>query len=197
MATINIFGASGHAKVVADIIKASGDMVGEVFDDSPEDKIIDGRKVYSPREKDVEGPIIIAIGSNKIRRLLAERYEIDYAKALHPNTSISSSVEIGNGSVVMAGVVIEADTLIGKHCIINTSSSINHECRLGDFVHISPNATLCGGVEVGEGSWIGAGAVVIQGIRIGKNCIVGAGAVVIRDVADGTMVVGNPARRIR
>ena len=197
MATINIFGASGHAKVIADIIKASGDMVGEVFDDSPEDKIIDGRKVYSPREKDVEGPIIIAIGSNKIRRLLAERYEIDYAKAFHPNTSISSSVEIGNGSVVMAGVVIEADTLIGKHCIINTSSSINHECRLGDFVHISPNATLCGGVEVGEGSWIGAGAVVIQGIRIGKNCIVGAGAVVIRDVPDGTMVVGNPARRIR
>ena len=197
MATINIFGASGHAKVIADIIKASGDTVGEVFDDSPEDKIIDGRKVYSPKEKDVEGPMIIAIGSNKIRRLLAERYEIDYAKAFHPNTSISSSVEIGNGSVVMAGVVIEADTLIGKHCIINTSSSINHECRLGDFVHISPNATLCGGVEVGEGSWIGAGAVVIQGIRIGKNCIVGAGAVVIRDVPDGTMVVGNPARRIR
>ena len=197
MATINIFGASGHAKVIADIIKASGDTVGEVFDDSPEDKIIDGRKVYSPKEKDVEGPMIIAIGSNKIRRLLAERYEVDYAKALHPNTSISSSVEIGNGSVVMAGVVIEPDTLIGKHCIINTSSSINHECRVGDFVHISPNATLCGGVEVGEGSWIGAGAVVIQGIRIGKNCIVGAGAVVIRDVADGTMVVGNPARRIR
>ena len=197
MATINIFGASGHAKVIADIIKASGDTVGEVFDDSPEDKIIDGRKVYSPKEKDVEGPMIIAIGSNKIRRLLAERYEVDYAKALHPNTSISSSVEIGNGSVVMAGVVIEADTLIGKHCIINTSSSINHECRVGDFVHISPNATLCGGVEVGEGSWVGAGAVVIQGIRIGKNCMVGAGAVVIRDVPDGTMVVGNPGRRIR
>ena len=196
MATINIFGASGHAKVIADIIKASGDMVGEVFDDSPEDKIIDGRKVYSPREKDVEGPIIIAIGSNKIRRLLAERYEIDYAKALHPNTSISSSVEIGNGSVVMAGVVIEADTLIGKHCIINTSSSINHECRIGDFVHISPNATLCGGVEVGEGSWVGAGAVIIQGIRIGKNCMVGAGAVVIRDVPDDAKVVGNPAKSI-
>ena len=197
MATINIFGASGHAKVIADIIRASGDMVGEVFDDLPEDKIIDGRKVYSPKEKDVEGPMIIAIGSNKIRRLLAERYEVDYAQTLHPNTSISSSVEIGEGSVVMAGVVIEADTLIGKHCIINTSSSINHECRIGDFVHISPNATLCGGVEVGEGSWIGAGAIVIQGIKIGKNCMVGAGAVVIRDVPDGTMVVGNPARRIR
>ena len=196
MATINIFGASGHAKVIADIIKASGDMVGEVFDDSPEDKIIDSRKVYSPKENDVEGPMIIAIGSNKIRRLLAERYEVDYAKALHPNTSISSSVEIGNGSVVMAGVVIEADTLIGKHCIINTSSSINHECKIGDFVHISPNATLCGSVEVGDGSWIGAGAVVIQGIKIGKNCMIGAGAVVIRDVPDGTTVAGNPAKRI-
>ena len=96
----------------------------------------------------------------------------------------------------MAGVAIEADTLIGKHCIINTFSSINHECRIGDFVHISPNATLCGGVEVGEGSWIGAGAVVIQGIKIGKNCMIGAGAVVIRDVPDGTTVAGNPAKRI-
>ncbi len=87
--------------------------------------------------------------------------------------------------------------LVGKHCIINSNASVDHDCILEDFVHISPNATLCGGVFVGKCSHIGAGAVIIPGKRIGKNAIVGAGAVVISDIPDNAVAVGNPARVIR
>ncbi len=93
--------------------------------------------------------------------------------------------------------MINVDTKIGKHCIINTAASIDHECVLEDFVHISPNATLSGGVYVGEGTHIGSGAVIVPNIKIGKWATIGAGAVIIRDVPDYATVVGNPGRIIK
>lgn len=62
----------------------------------------------------------------------------------------------------MAGVTINSEVQIGKHCIINTNASIDHECFIADYVHISPNAALAGNVEVGEGTHIGIGACIIQ-----------------------------------
>lgn len=196
MAIINIFGASGHAKVIADIISAQGDKVGSVYDDAPEGKSIADKPVCRPDHGLSDNPVIIAIGSNRIRKMISEKYPVGFAMACHPAAVISNSAVIGEGTVVMARAVIEADVRIGRHCIINTGATINHECRLDDFVHVSPGATLCGNVSVGECSWIGAGATVIPGIRIGSNCIIGAGAVVIRDVPDGAKVAGNPARML-
>jgi len=196
MAIINLFGASGHAKVIMDIIKAQGNEVGCLYDDNPHCTEIHGRPVYMTSGIEVAGPMIISIGANHIRRLIAERYPLEYAKAVHPKAVVSQSAEIGDGTVVMQGAIIQSDTRAGRHCIINTATSVDHECQIDDFVHISPHATLCGNVYVGEGSWIGAGAIVIPGIKIGRWCIIGAGAVVIEDIPDGTTAVGNPAKTI-
>jgi sugar O-acyltransferase (sialic acid O-acetyltransferase NeuD family) len=97
----------------------------------------------------------------------------------------------------MQGAVIQSCVSIGKHCIINTTASVDHDCLLEDYVHISPNATLCGAVSVGEGSQVGAGAVVIPGIKIGKWSLVAAGAVVMKNVPDNVLVLGNPARVVK
>jgi sugar O-acyltransferase (sialic acid O-acetyltransferase NeuD family) len=94
----------------------------------------------------------------------------------------------------MQGAIIQADAVVGKHCIVNTGASVDHECVLEDFVHISPHATLCGNVSVGEGAWIGAGATIIPGVKIGAWAVVGAGAVVVRDVEPHTVVAGVPAK---
>lgn len=192
METINLFGASGHAKVIKDIIEASGNRIGYLYDDYPRSSKIHGSPVVKPSEIPVKGPMIISIGSNSVRKAIANRYHINYTKAIHPASIISQSVMIGMGTVVMQGSIIQSDVRIGNHCIINTGASIDHECKIGDFVHISPHATLCGNVSVGEGSWIGAGAIIIPGIRIGKWSVIGAGAVVISDIPDNVVAVGNP-----
>lgn len=188
---MRLYGASGHAKVIVDIIRSFGDDVDLLYDDNDRIDFLCYIPVSAPI--DVQGPLIISIGNNRTRKMLADRYaSVPFGRAVSPHAVVSESVEVGDGSVIMPGVVIEADTRIGKHCIINTSASINHECVIGDFVHISPNAALCGNVHVGEGSWIGAGATVIQGVRIGKWCTVGCGSVVLRDIPDGVVAYGNP-----
>lgn len=194
MATINLFGASGHAKVIMDIINAQRDEVGVLYDDAPHCAEIHGKLVRKASDVMVEGPLIISIGSNRVRKLISERYPLQYAPAVHPKAQISESAVIGEGTVVMQGAIVQADAQIGRHCIINTGASVDHECRIGDFVHISPHATLCGNVHVGEGSWIGAGSTVIPGIKIGCWCTIGAGSVVVRDIPDGVTAYGNPCK---
>lgn len=196
MEAINLFGASGHAKVIKDIIEAQGDEVAKLYDDSPHCKTIHGCPVFKASDVKVEGPMIISIGSNKIRQIISHRYTVNYAKAIHPTAIISRSVILGEGSVVMQGAIIQADTRIGEHCIINSGASIDHECEISSYVHISPHATLCGNVHIGEGSWIGAAATLIPGIKIGKWCTIGAGSTVIRNVPDNSIVVGSPAKEI-
>lgn len=97
----------------------------------------------------------------------------------------------------MPNSVINADSVIGEHCIINTASIVEHDNYIEDFVHISPNSTLTGGVRVGSGSQIGASATVIPQKSIGKKTIVGAGATVVSDIRDNEVVVGTPAKPIR
>ena len=79
-------------------------------------------------------------------------------------------------------------------CIRDRNSSVDHDCRLGDFVHIAPGSILCGNVSVGSNTLIGAGSTIIPNIKIGENVTVGAGSIVLSDIPDGMTVFGNPAK---
>jgi len=196
-----LFGASGHAKVIIDSLKASGKKISGLFDDNPEVKELLGYNVFGPFDpiRLGEEELIISVGLNHIRKRIVEKLpdEIRYGNAIHPSAIISDHASFGEGTVVMQGAVIQSSVSIGKHCIINTTASVDHDCLLEDYVHISPNATLCGAVSVGEGSQVGAGAVVIPEIKIGKWSLVAAGAVVMKNVPDNVLVLGNPARVVK
>lgn len=195
---IYLYGAGGHAKVVADILESRGVTLGGFFDDQKGKKIWDYPEfVYPGPFVYAEDKMIISIGNNLLRKKIAGSIYVQYHSAIHPGSIVSLHSFIGAGSVVMGGTLINADTVIGSHCIINTHASIDHDCTLGDFVHVSPGATLCGGVSIGECSHIGAGAIIIPGIKIGSYSTVGAGAVVIRDIGDNEVAVGSPARIIK
>lgn len=190
-----LYGASGHAKVIIDILKASGQPIEGLIDDDKSVRELSGYPVF--HEKGMFSPVIVSIGDNKTRKRISENLSADFGKAIYPGAIVSDSVLVGEGSVVMQGVVIQASAVVGKHCIVNTGASIDHECVIGDYVHISPHSALCGNVVVGEGTWIGVGSVVLPGVKIGKWSIVGAGSVVCRDIPDGVLAVGNRCRVIK
>lgn len=190
-----LYGASGHCKVIIDILEDCGITVEGLYDDNASFQEFNSYPLSKPLN--VKGPLIISIGNNGVRKKLAELLDIEFGRAIHPSAIVSTNSVIELGTVVMQGAVIQAQAHLGKHCIVNTAASIDHDCKIGDYVHISPNATLCGNVSVGEGTWIGAGSVVIPGVKIGRWSIIGAGSVVIRDIPDNVVAFGNPCAIIK
>lgn len=190
-----LYGASGHAKVIMDILKANGINIDGLVDDNPALNELLGYSVYH-QQYDLS-PMIVSIGNNAIRKKIVENLSVEFGQAIHPTAVVSSTAIIEEGTVVMQGAIIQACTIIGKHCIINTGASVDHECVIEDYVHISPHATLCGNVHVGEGSWVAAGTIVLPGVKIGKWSVIGAGSVVAKDVPDGVLAVGNRCKVIK
>lgn len=199
-----IIGASGHGKVVADIaIKIDKWEIIAFLDDDISINTCMGLEVIGTSADAItykdEADFFVAIGSNTTREKIQEQLiheGILVVSLIHPSAVIGTNVQIGIGTVVMAGVVINSSTRISKGCIINTSSSLDHDNVIEDYVHISPGVRIAGSVEVGEGTWIGIGGVVSNNVNICSGCKVGAGAVVIKDITEPGTYVGIPVRRV-
>lgn len=112
-----LYGASGHAKVIIDILEACGMTVEGLIDDNREKTELSGYPVFHEWQAD-KSPLIISIGDNRIRRMIAERVEADFGVAVHPSAIVSRRCTLGAGTVVMQGAIIQSDAEIGKHCII-------------------------------------------------------------------------------
>ncbi|MGG4197534.1 acetyltransferase [Peribacillus frigoritolerans] len=199
-----IIGASGHGKVVADIALKMNKWASIAFlDDDTSFKSSMGIEVIGKSAEaftHINGyDIFVGIGNNSTREKIQKKLEAEGASIpslIHPSAVIGEQVELASGTVVMAGVVVNCCTTIGKGCIINTGATIDHDNTIEDFVHISPGAHLAGTVKVGHGSWLGIGSIVSNNLNIIKACRIGAGAVVIKDITESGIYVGVPARRV-
>ena len=188
-----LYGASGHAKVIIDILEAIGRKIDFVVDDNEAITSLLGYEVR--RDCGHYGSAIVSIGDGEIRKKIVSRLNVkDWVRAIHPQATISPHATIGEGTVIMAGAVINSCAMIGRHCIINTGATVDHDVQLGDFVHIAPGVHVCGDVTIGEGSWIGVGSCVKQGTKIGKWVTIGAGSVVVKDIPDGVTAYGCPCQ---
>lgn len=197
---IVLIGGGGHAKVVIDAIRVSDkfSIYGIVDPHLKEGLTVLGIKVIGSDnilpdvfKKGIKRAFIGvgSVGDCKIRKDIYKTLKLigfGLPVIIHPGSIVADSVDFGEGTFVAAGAVINPGSRIGKNVIINTNSSIDHDCELKDFVHIAPGVTLSGGVTVGEETHIGTGAIVIQYISIGKKCLIGAGSTLCRNVNDNT-----------
>jgi len=210
MVKIVVIGGGGHAKVVISILKKlnnyeiigytdienKGEILGVEYLGS--DKILEELFL----NKNIKN-VAIGIGQIKnvefrkrtIKKLIKIGFE--FPVIISPDSVINEDVKIGQGTVVMDGVIINSGSFIGDFSIINTKVSIDHDCKIGDFVHIAPGVTISGGVKIGSDTFIGAGATIIQYKKIGENIIIGAGSVVVNDLIESGTYIGSPARKVK
>ena len=196
-----IIGAGGHGRVVADIAKKSGAYGEIVFlddSDAPNEKVCVVGKVCESVKYLEDSDFFVAIGNNRIRadiQTSLEEQGANFAVLVHPNASIGDSVELGKGSAVMAGTVINSWAKIGKGVVINTCSSVDHDCVIDDFTHVSVGAHIAGSVRIGKKVFVCAGVTVINNVNVCDECVIGAGAVVISDVNEKGTYVGVPVHK--
>lgn len=204
-----IWGAAGHARVLADCLSAEDVHIAALFDnaqveasplpDVPVYRGLDGLRQWRTQQDAKDVQFLIAIGGDRGRDRLSLQVALEQAGlvarcAVHGTAYVAHGARLGKGCQVLAHAVVGAGAILGDQTIINTAASVDHECRLGAGVHVAPGATLAGCVTVCDGVLIGAGAILVPRVTIGQDAIVGAGSVVTRDVPDNCVVWGNPAR---
>jgi UDP-perosamine 4-acetyltransferase len=202
-------GAGGHAKVLIEILHTQDnyDLIGllDVNQGLHGQQILGvpvlgGDDLLIELQRQGVKHFFVGVGSsrsNKPRQRLydmALQLEMESVKLVHPRATVSPSVVLGEGVVIMAGAVINACSRLGINVIVNTNAVVEHDCIIGDHVHIASGARMAGEVEIKNGAHIGLGASILQGVCIGQNAVVGAGSVVLNDVDNDITVVGVPAR---
>ncbi|MCF6296436.1 MAG: acetyltransferase [Flavobacteriaceae bacterium] len=209
MKKIAIIGGGGHAKVVASIILKLNkyEIIGYIDTNKKEDFLgltylgndDDFIKLYKNKIEFVA----LGIGqieTSKIRKTIVAKYEnsnFKFPTIISPTAIINKNVKIGNGTVVMDGVVVNVDSNIGDYSIINTNSTIEHDCKIGNYVHVAPGVTLSGEVKIEDNCLIGTGSNIIQGTTITSEVVLGAGSTVHKNIALSGVYVGNPTRKVK
>ncbi|MFH1073023.1 MAG: NeuD/PglB/VioB family sugar acetyltransferase [Nanoarchaeota archaeon] len=202
---IALYGASGHGRVVLDILRHNKkDKVVAIIDDNPSfaGKDFQGIRIITcaemvalAKQKKLDA-VALAVGDNTARENVfgkCKTMEIKVITAIHPTAIVAKDAGIGEGCVICAGAIICTNARLGKGVIVNTGATVDHDCRINDFVHISPGVHVGGTVAIGARSWIGIGSAVNNDLTIGEDVIVGSGSSVIRNIPDRVMAAGTPA----
>ena len=131
---ILVFGASGHAKVIIDVIEKEDkyEIMGLIDPHKDEGEEILGYKILGKGEDlpnllritDISGGII-AIGDNWVRKKVKEEIEknipdFEFVSCIHPSAQIGKNVSMGQGTAVLPGAIINSSCELGSHCILNT-----------------------------------------------------------------------------
>jgi acetyltransferase EpsM len=202
-----VVGGGEHAAVVAETVRAHGlwELLGFVDPRPGEERAARIGAPYLGGDDALarwpEAELVLGTGAVKVSPLRAGIVDRlphrRWASPIHPRAYVASSARIGAGAVVMAGALVQAGARVGAHAVINTGAVVEHDTVVGDLVQVGPGAVLGGGVRIGPGSFVGLGARIRDHVEIGAEAMIAMGAVVVRDVAEGSTVMGVPARRTR
>ncbi|MFJ8257659.1 acetyltransferase [Peribacillus asahii] len=204
--SVILVGNGGHAAVLTDILlQQNRSIIGFTAPENQEnrfgipylgtDEVID-----SYNHTEIE--LVLGLGTTHVSHMRAKIFNkfkekgYMFSSVIHRSAVISPYSNLGEGVQIMAGNVTEAFVEIADNTIINTSSSINHDCRIGKHCHIAPGTTLSGNVTVGDFTHIGTGSTVIQNVQIGSQVLIGAGSLVLRSFGNNSKAFGVPAKEV-
>jgi sugar O-acyltransferase (sialic acid O-acetyltransferase NeuD family) len=200
-----IFGAGGHAVSVANVAISDGYNVKHFVDKSKIGQKLLGFSIIGDIADlyDLDFYCFgIAVGDNAVREriyneLQAKHANLYFPPLVHSSATVSSFTSIGDGTVVMPKAVIGPNSKVGKFCILNTRSSIDHDCLMMDFSSLAPSAVTGGTVRIGLRSAVSIGAIIKHGLKIGNDSVVGANSYLNKDLSNNQVAYGTPANQVR
>ncbi len=196
---VAIYGAGGHARVLASILHQLKLPILGYFDDSfdgPE--IIQGAPILGQfgdivKYREKASSAVLAIGDNALREKafnFLQQEGFSMPPLIHPSAIVESDVTIGEGTVICIGATVGTEVRIGNGVILNSGSLVDHECHISNFVHLAPKAAIAGRASIGRKTFIGINASIANNIKVGEEVTIGAGSIVLRNVPERTKVLG-------
>ncbi len=188
MKSLLLIGCGGHARSLIDLIESIGqwhihglvglpEQVGSRVLGYP----VIGSDADLPSLREICPAAVLAIGQlpdpGPRQRLAAqlEHLGFQFPVLTSPHAVVSRHAQLGPGTTVGHGVIVNAAVVVGAHCILNSGALIEHDVQIGDHCHISTGALVNGGVRVGSGSFIGSGAMIREGLVLQEQTVIGAG----------------------
>ncbi|BBM84918.1 NeuD/PglB/VioB family sugar acetyltransferase [Candidatus Uabimicrobium amorphum] len=204
---IILIGGGGHSKACIDVIESTQQykIVGIIDSYKQPGTDVLGYTIIGGDQHIQSQPcqlFVISVGQIKSVAARIKLYEKvlqankSCPKIISPHAYVSQHASIGDGTIVMHGVCVNAAARIGINCIVNTKANIEHDAIVGNHCHISTGATINGDCKVGNNCFIGSSSVVSSQVSITDNVIIGAGSVVVKNIDMPGTYVGNPVRRI-
>lgn len=201
MKNLVIIGAGGHGKVCLEVSLRMGKWSNISFlDDLNSGKMVNGYQIFKLDEHIFDNDntdYFVAIGNNVTRKIITTKLHsksLSVATLIDPSAIVSKFSDVGVGTVVLPGAVINSNSTIEMGCIVNSNSVVEHDCIVGDYSHMSPGSVICGNVSVGKLSWLGSGTVVLNDISIAPKTIIGANSTVTKDILNSGTYIGSPAK---
>jgi acetyltransferase-like isoleucine patch superfamily enzyme len=115
---------------------------------------------------------------------------------IHPSVWVPRSCTVGEGTVLLANVVMTTDVTVGRHVVVMPNAVFTHDDHLDDFATVCAGVTLGGNVQIGRAGYLGMNSSVRERCGIGENAVLGMGSVLLQDLPAGESWVGSPARPI-
>jgi len=200
-----IVGSGGHALSVANVARSCDCRLVAFVDDKKAGYTLSGVPIITQghcKASFKTAHYAIAIADNAIRERVSKEYMTDLSNAVfptlvHKSSVIGCDVKIGQGTIVMPLAHIGPNSLVDEFCILNTCSSIDHDCCMQSYSSLAPRAVCGGTVEIGTRSAISIGAVINHDLKIGSDSIIGANSYVNSLIANNVVAYGSPCKIIR
>jgi sugar O-acyltransferase (sialic acid O-acetyltransferase NeuD family) len=191
-----IIGAGGFAR---EIKSAMGNKFIKFFvDDQFEDignNIFGFSKINSEKHT-----AIIAIGDPIIRDQIVRKlpHDLKYYSFIDSKAIIlDDSIQIGNGSIICAGVILTTNIRVGKHVHLNLNSTVGHDTIIDHFMTAAPGVNISGKCKIGERVYIGSNSAIKDGVNICNEAIIGMNSGVTKDIIEPGVYVGTPVKLLK
>ena len=202
-----IIGAGNHAKSVAQLLieKGTYQILGFYDSISGEEKCMGLpiiRKIENMELNHKKG-VVIAVGNNYDRMKLVEKVlhifpnHSNFPIVIHPSAVISKDSILNAGSIILANTIVGRKARTGEFSLINNGAQLDHDSNLGPFSSLAPGSIVAGNVNIGKLSAVGIGSVVMNGLTLGNNCQLGSYSFLNENMEDDILSVGIPAKKIR
>jgi len=203
-----LIGGGGHCKACIDVIEADAcyKIIGILDIKEKIGNLILGYPIIGT-DDDIATLVkenysfLITMGQIKnasVRKKIYQKLKhlnANLAVIISPQAVVSKHAIIGEGTIVMHSVNVNAGSKIASNCILNTGCNVEHDVEIGENSHISTNAVINGNCKIGSEVFIGSGSIISNGININPSVIIGAGSLVLKSIFENGTFVGNPIRK--